>query len=285
MAEGTHPMIDTDKELSAIRRYLLNRLDEEGREWFEERFVTDPAFREMALVIEDELIEDYLDGFLRADEREDFVGRYLSAPRQLEELKLSQALREYATQEAEGALDGQRIVTTRGRQKVINLLLGKRWLPALAFVLLIALAVGWSLAGGWRWGHQQAALNAEVALLNRQSSDGGSTQDVPLTSTLSRAAGEGQKVTVTSGVKTVQLLLNLPGRRPQIYEATLRVNDGPEVFTIGGLHAEDAGGGRLLKLKVPARLLTPEDYVLSVRGGDAPGQAEDVAEYFFRIVK
>jgi hypothetical protein len=283
-------MIDIDKELSVIRQYLLNRLDEEGRQRFEERFVTDPAFREAALVVEDELIEDYLIGLLTGDEREDFVGHYLSAPRQLEELKLSQALREYATREVEaegGALDAAPVVTTRGRQKIINLLLGKNRLPALALalLLLIALVVGWSLAGGWRWGNRQAALNAEVALLNNQSSGGGSTQEVPLTSVLNRAPQQGQKVAVADGVTIVRLLLNLHGRRYQRYEATLRVYDGPEVFTVGSLDAEDTDGGQLLKLKIPARLLTPEDYVLSVRGSDAPGQAEEIAEYFFRVVK
>ena len=280
-------MIDIDKEQPTIKEYLLRRLDEESQRRFEERFVTDSEFREAALVVEDELIEDYLDGSLTADEQESFVGRYLSAPRQLEELKLSRALKEYATQGAAerepGAADDD---MTQGRYNLTGLLFGKRRLTvlAVALVLVIALVGLWSLVDMRRWGGQQAALSAEVALLNRQPPAGESALTMTLTSDIDRAPHQGQKVTIPGGINIVQFLLDLPARQYQSYETTLSVNDGPELFTVGGLHAED-GGGRLLKLRVPAGTLTPEDYVLSVKGVNGAGQSEDVAEYFFRVVK
>lgn len=304
-------MIDLDKEQSEIRRYLLRRLDEKEQPRIEERFVTDPKFREAVLVVEDELIEDYLAGLLAADERDDFINHYLSAPRQLEELRLSQALRDYATQwqeveegvtatesprspnyaiqwqEVEKVPDTTDAGTTRGKNKIINLLLGKGRLPALAvvFLLLIVLTLALKLVGKWRGVDQLAVRNAEVALLNREPSVGGSPLTVKLTNTLRGAPQEGQKVSIPPGTKIVQLLFSLPRRPYQSYGATLHVNDGPEVFTVGDLYAEDTNEGQLLKLRIPARLLTPEDYILSVKGSNNAGQFEDTAEYFFRVVK
>lgn len=281
-------MIDIDKEQPTIKQYLLRRLDEAGQRRFEERFLTDSEFREVALVVEDELIEDYLAGLLTAEERESFDRHYLSTSRQFEELKLSQALREYATQgAAERTLDAADAGATRGRHRIINLLFGKGRPPVLAVVLLllIALAVWWSLAGRRRWDDQREALNAEVTLLNRQPLGNELVLTVTLTSVISRAPHQGQKVLIPGGINIVQFLLSLPGQQYQSYEITLYINDGPEVLTVSGLHAEDTGGDRLVKLRIPARLLTPEDYVLKVRGVNAAGQSEDVAEYFFRVVK
>jgi hypothetical protein len=141
------------------------------------------------------------------------------------------------------------------------------------------------LVSRWRWDAQRAALNAEVTLLNSQPLNDESALTVTLTSVISRAPQQGQKVPIPGGINIVQFLLNLPGQQYQSYETTLHVNDGPEVFNIGGLHAEDSSGSRLVKLRVPAHLLTPEDYVLRVRGVNAAGQSEDVVEYFFRVVK
>lgn len=282
-------MLDIDKEQPTIKQYLLRRLDEEGQRRFEERFVTDSEFREAALVVEDELIEDYLAGLLTADERERFATHYLSAPRQSEELKLSRALREYATQESAGtAPDTADGGTRRGRHRIINLLFfDKDWRPVLgvALLILITLAVSLILMGRRYWSDPQAALNAQIALLNRQPLGNESVLTVKLTSAVSRAPQQGQKVLIPGGTDVVQFLLSLPGQQYQSYETTLHVNDGPEVFTVSDLHATDTGEGPLVHLRMPAQLLTPEDYVLTVRGGDAAGQSEDVAEFFFRVMK
>jgi hypothetical protein len=281
-------MRDIDKEQPTIKQYLLGHLDEEERQRFEEQFVTDPEFREVALIVEGELLDDYLAGLLPPGERERFVSHYLSAPRQIQELEFAKALREYAIQgEATVlALDAE-APPTKTHHKVINLLLGRRGLPALAGValLLIALAISWNLVGRQLLGDQHADLNAEVALLNRQSRKGESPLTVTLTHVRSRAAQQGQKVSIPSGMNIAELQLNIPSQQYQSYQATLLVNDGPEVFTVGGLQAEDTDGGRVIRLRIPARLLAPQDYILSLRGLTAGGQFDDVAEYFFRVVR
>lgn len=284
-------MIDIDKEQAVVRQYLLRRLDEEGQRHVEERFLTDSDFREAVLVIEDELIEDYLAGLLDDDEQESFINHYMSAPRQLEEVRLSQVLREHTApgQEEEDVQGPPEPVATGGKHKILSLLLGRGRLPVFATVviLLAVLAASWSLIGKLGGDGPKAVRNAEVAELNSANSAGESDLTVRLTSSQSRATQQAPvpKVSIAGGANVVQVVVNLPRRPYQRYEATLRENDGPEVFTVSSLHVEDAGEGRLLKLRIPARFLKPEDYILNVRGVSDAGQHEDVAECFFRVVK
>jgi hypothetical protein len=108
---------------------------------------------------------------------------------------------------------------------------------------------------------------------------------VPLTGFLNRASGQGQKFAVPAGIDIVQLQLALPATPYQSYQATLRVTDGAELFTVGDLSAQQTEAGRLLNLRLPGRLLTPRDYTLSVSGRTTEGRAESVADYYFRVLR
>lgn len=278
-------MRDIDKEQPAIKEYLLGHLDEDGRRRFEEQFVTDSEFREVALVVEDELIDDYLAGLLPADERASFDIHYLSAPRQLEEFTLARALRDYALRSEEP----ERVSAAKDSDhKAHQRLPDRRWLPALAIaaLVLIVIAVSWVSIRTWhRDDDQRLALNAEVSALNRQPYGGEPTVSMTLTNALSRNPQEGQKVPIPDGISVVQLQLKIPPQNYQSYQATLRVIDGTEVFTVGDLKAEETQEGRLIKLRLPARPLNAEDYILSVSGLTAEGLMEGVTDYFFRVVK
>lgn len=275
-------MRDIDKEQPMIKRYLLGRLDEDDRRRFEEQFITDSEFREVALIVEDELIEDYLAELLPADERASFDSHYLSAPRQIQEFTLARALRDYAlwgeaTEPLSAAKEPEHKTHERGR----------RWLPVFASValVLIVLAVSWSVRK-WRWGgDQRLALNAEVSALNRQPYGEEPAISMTITSALSRDSQQGQKVPVLDRMDVVELKLKIPTQQYQSYQATLRVHGGTDVFTVGDLKAEETEEGSIVKLRMPARLLSAEDYILSLSGSTADSQLEGVADYFFRVVK
>lgn len=274
-----------DKAQPTIRRYLLGRLDEAGRGQFEERFVTDPEFREAALIVEEELIDDYLAGLLPADEQADFDARYLSGPRQRQELKLARAVRDYALTSAAPAPSVERKDPLR---KLLDILTGGGRLPApVAAALLIVAVVGpllWWVST--RHGDEpQLATAAAVARLNKEPYGAEPSLSVPLTDILSRSGGQAQKFAVPDGIDIVQLQLALPATPYQSYQVTLRVTDGAELFTAVDLGAQQTGAGRLLNLRLPARLLTPRDYTLSVSGRTADGRAESVTDYYFRVVK
>ena len=53
-------MSDPTKEQLKIRKYLLGQLTEAECETVEELFLTDPNFREETLVVEEDLLDEYI---------------------------------------------------------------------------------------------------------------------------------------------------------------------------------------------------------------------------------
>lgn len=278
-------MTDLDQAQPTIRRYLLGRLDDAGREQFEERFIKDAEFREAALIVEEELIDDYLAELLPADEQARFDAHYLAGPRQRQELTLAQAIREYALEKAAAV---PAVVPKPPGGKLLDFLTGRGWLPALvvAAVLIVAVVGSWVWwVNGWQGNEPQVVTADAIARLNKPPYSTEPALSVPLTGFLNRASGQGQKFAIPAGIDIVQLQLALPATPYQSYQATLRVTDGAELFTVGDLNAQQTEAGRLLNLRLPARLLTPRDYTLSVSGRTTDGRAESVADYYFRVLR
>jgi hypothetical protein len=278
-------MTDLDQAQPTIRRYLLGRLDEARREQFEERFVKDAEFREAALIVEEELIDDYLAGLLPTDEQTHFDAHYLSGPRQQQEVTLARAIREYALNNA-AAMPA--VEPKAPRRKLLDILTGRGRLPALVVATLLLVAVAGPLlwwVSTWQGNRPQLVNAAAVARLNKQPYSAEPSLSVPLTDFLNRTVGQGQKFAVPANIEIVQLQLALPATSYQSYQVTLRVTDGAELFTISDLSAQQTEAGRLLNLRLPARLLTPRDYTLSLSGRTTDGRAESVADYYFRVLK
>src|SRR3989304_768607 len=136
-------MQETESQKTALRRYLLGSAPEDERESVEQALLADENLYEELLVIEDELIDQYVWGQLPEPERTSFL-QYLDAlPDHKERLEFAQALRAHSLgsrAEASVATAGSRGTPEEG--------FGFR-VPALflaAAVLLIMLGGGWSLA-------------------------------------------------------------------------------------------------------------------------------------------
>jgi CHAT domain-containing protein len=87
-------MVERDETM--MRQYLLGALSEAEMASFEERLMTESDLFEMIEVIEDELIDERLEGRLSADEQDRFDTYFLSTPARRERLEFVQALRDYA---------------------------------------------------------------------------------------------------------------------------------------------------------------------------------------------
>src|ERR1700741_5435384 len=93
-------MKDLKSERELIRSYLLGEMSEERQQKVEERYMTDSDYSEEVLIVESELVEDFVTETLLPDERRKFEKHYLSAPRQQKNLKLTRMLMK-ASQNAE----------------------------------------------------------------------------------------------------------------------------------------------------------------------------------------
>lgn len=278
-------MLEIDGIQASIREHLLGRVEGEERERFEERFLTDSEFRELVLLIEGELIDDYEAALLSDVDRERFINQYVNAPNRKHDVRFNAALREYAIQAARSSAVGPQ--PRRPEHNLSKLFTKRRWVPllatgALGFVALIGL---WSAIANWVWRDHAADLSAEVALLNKPPASSEPLFSVVLQLIQNRSTGEEQKVLIPVDRSIVELQCPLPNTSYRYYQTTLRVVNDSEVFTVDQLQAITNGDGKTLHLRVPARILTPQDYILSVKGMTQEDRFEDVADYFFRIVK
>jgi CHAT domain-containing protein/tetratricopeptide (TPR) repeat protein len=140
-----------------VRDYLLGELPHEAVRQFEERLLREEEFVEQALLIEDELIEDYACGELNPGEREQFEKHFLTTPRRRRKLIMVRGLKNYASVSASNAR--ARAVTRPGW---LDALFAPRWkVAAFALLALFAVVIVWLL--GFR---QTQAERGLVALDN-----------------------------------------------------------------------------------------------------------------------
>jgi hypothetical protein len=131
---------------------------------------------------------------------------------------------------------------------------------------------------------ERAAVEEELARLNAHQgiADPSSALSVALAPTSVRRVEPNSPVTLSAGTDLIQFELRLPGGERQSFEAALQTPEGVEMFTVRGLRAMVEQGDRVVRLKVPARLLPDGDYLLRLRGASGEGRTDVVGEYFFR---
>lgn len=80
-----------------LRRYLLGELNEKEQQVLEEQLMTHDELIDLVSVVEDDLVEDYLDDALAVEERARFEGFFLSTPDRRRKLSFAMTLRRYVT--------------------------------------------------------------------------------------------------------------------------------------------------------------------------------------------
>ena len=90
-------MNEFSEERQTVRKYLLGTLDDTGElRRIEEKLMLNDDFTEHIAIAEDELIEQYLDGELSAQESEKFRQFFLAAPERKQKLAFIKNLKNYA---------------------------------------------------------------------------------------------------------------------------------------------------------------------------------------------
>lgn len=266
------------KKETVIKRYLLGELNDDDREQVEQRLITDRNYLDEVLMVEEELLEDYVSGVLPQHERDLFLKNYLSTPRQKQKLKIAQALDKYA---AQTTVARQRVAATQTwLQRLIYALGLNKGLVQLSWAVMVLIVV----AGTWwivkTWRDEPKELEAELIRLNGPGSsvlEAGSTvaQGVLLPLNL-REAGSVPAVTITNQTQVVQLKIPVSPEPERNYQAVLKDSGGQEIVRVPQLAAREVGNTRMVVLQFPAKIFRPGDYVITVEG---------VGDYSFRVVR
>jgi anti-sigma factor RsiW len=134
-------MKNTLEEDPLLKRFLLGEMSEGERGAVEERLFDDPEYFRQFRAAEDELTDEYLYGDLDADGRERFERYFLNTPERRESLRVSKALKQYISRNADAAV----IAGTATRADAVPVLRPEKKsffdflrLPALRFSLAAA---------------------------------------------------------------------------------------------------------------------------------------------------
>ncbi len=274
-------MKDLEPEREVIRQYLLGELTEDGQQTVEERYMTDRDYRDEVLIVEGDLVDDYLTEALLPDQRGKFENHYLAAPRQQKNLKLTRMLMKAAEiakplpVAKTNWLDNLRSFFQPSNPRV-------RF--AAASLILIALVGGGIILYTWRLSVQKAELQEELAQLNTPQSILGADSSVFSTTLLPvsmRDKGALPKIDITPAIKVVQLRVPVETYTYGKYKVELRTIEGEHIVAFE-LERQPTNA---LIVQVPARILAPNDYLLMLSGLNAQGLPEALGEYSFRVVR
>jgi hypothetical protein len=255
-----------------IREYLLGKISQDGLSPLEERLLSDNDFYQELSIVEEELIDDYLNGTFSESERESFEKHFLITAERQRKLRFARALKKYVNDENPGLVrpSGNTVQVVRQERK--------RFLgfgnPLLSYALAAAAVV-------------VVAVAVWLVLTNNRatSNSGDSLLTAVLTPGQVRESGQSNRITVSSGTKTVRLQLILAGKDYERYRAALSGDDGSEIWKADELGITNDNGRLMVQADVPGAVLHAGDYKIKVSGKRQDSGIEDVAEYRFRIIR
>src|SRR6267142_1209461 len=250
--------------MEAMRAYLLGRLPQEQANALEAEYFTDRAVFLKTQAAETDLIQEYLDGGLPAEERQCFESRYLKIPelqRRVEEVKLQRG--------------SQRPTVRPGLQF--------GWRPALAMAFVVMLATG-------LWIYRSRGNKPPVQIGNHQDKSGGNPGTrIAAVFYVSPGLTKGPdskpvQFEAPAASAAVLLVLELPGQRVPVHKAVrilrARTDGGRDlVWDRTDILSESVQGTQSLILKLSGTPLEPGDYVVEVSAADG----DIYGKYVYRV--
>jgi hypothetical protein len=291
--------LDANSEL-LIRRFLLSSLSEEEREQIETRLMTDDQFFQQINLVEDELIEEYLDGELPDADRSRFENTFLCAPERQHKLRFTKALRAHAAnalKEKTPRIDPSRRHWYEGFLDLFDI---SR--PVLAYSLAAALLM--LVGGGALMIVQTGGLKGQISGLQaryekeheradqiasllrdqeqRAAAQSGMMSEFTLSPGAQRSAEPTKSLEMPKGALLVPVKLDLAENWKETYKAVLLSSGDREILTRSNLKAAVSDREITISFVVPATDLPSGNYLIRLYGS---GENEVRETYSFRVVK
>lgn len=301
-----------------LRRYLLCRLPADERLRIDERLLADDELSARIGLVESELTDDYAAGRLDTTEREAFAQRFLVVEERKRQLRFTSALQDYSRSQAASyvAVPTRRALPS-WQERLAAIFSPQRpaWAVAGSFAVLILLVgLAWFVVKHRRETTPSIARNdspvpafsppaasqdsapAAVSPVSQPTPAQKPEAVVPpaeppstivslvLLPGAARGGGELARVTVPAGRRDVVrfTLVFEDEIAPGVYQAELLTAEGRSVSVAGNVKIEP---GKRMVVPLSARLLHRGDYQIKLSHGNAAGQAETVARYYFRALK
>ena len=103
---------------------------------------------------------------------------------------------------------------------------------------------------------------------------------------LSRGAGDKPRLVLPENARLVRLQIGVEPEEPyKTYAVELRTVSGRSVWNRENLTVRDRRGARAIGLTLPATVVRPGEYELTLKGVAEGGRTEDVGFYYFTVTK
>jgi hypothetical protein len=279
-----------------IVSYLLGDLDENERARLEERFLRDVEYRDLIRSVEDDLVDDYLRGELPPHQRELFEKQFASHPQRAQKVELARALNR-ALDERPRVITGKSATVLRAPVRSRAPISAFRYPLAAAAVLLLGLGL-WLVMETRRSGPpveqpqaQQQTPRPEdkppTPPPDRSTPPGAqlSIATFVLPPGLVRDSTAARTFVIPEGTQIVRLRLPVEkGDEYPVYRAELRTASGRSVWKSDALNPQADAAGQSVVLDLPADLLPPDRYELTLTGVNKD-VVEDIGYYYFSFAK
>jgi hypothetical protein len=275
-----------------IREYLLGRLDADSElvESIDEQTLTDPEFSISVDIIEDEIIEEYLEGSLNSEDMRAIERHFLRPPERQRKLKTARLFRRYFEAEVPKQPAPARLLFRAFR--IGQVLLSFRTCAEIAAsaMFIISTLVLWNqrreLDIAIKQMNQQLGQERErLAVANRQLQNAlHSFQPAIAMLNLVRPGRqrgdmEIPEVKVNPGTKTLHVELALSSGTPRKYRVELRHAEGT-VWSRDDVDVTAVSGGAILRVDIPAEVLPQGRCELALMAS-----GEEPISYLFSISK
>ena len=276
-----------------IVRYLLGLLPAEEAERLDEASIADDDFAARLRISEADLVDSYVRGKLDAETLKRFESHYLSSPRRRKNVKFAASFVRAIDRAAPSGTEGQEssaLVSSNepnDAQQAGASPDGQGTRSKVALRLMLAAAVllaasGLLLLQTVRLG---TGPNATERAGDVATGDASGRESVSALALLpqTRAAGSIPVIAVSPATDRVTFQLRLESNDFQQYEVGLEDPASNQVvWRSDAISAVTTGQTRTLSVIVPARVLKPQHYSLTVMGRGAK-HAEVVGSYAFQV--
>jgi hypothetical protein len=273
----------TEQDREELRRYLLGQMVEVDLSQVEERLMSEADLYEEILILEDEIIDQYIRGAMSEAESASFERYFLQSPEHRQKLRFARALRKYVDQTV-----GE--PTSDFKAEVIP---AKPPLADPAYVDPPNPSP--RPRGFWSWPFPAPALNYALAavaviavaglawmLIPRPAGPAKVFEATLTPGGLTREGGELQTISIPPGPNTLRVRLILPAGQYEDYKIELFSSNNSPVLTRDQLNSTEEAGKKVLYVDITANLRR-DTYKLKLSARSA-GAYEGIASYNFQIV-
>lgn len=252
----------------------------------EELLMAESNFYEELLIVEDELVDQYVRRQMSESDRADFENYFLKSLEHQQKLRFARALTRYVEHSAlPGELGVERSpesnafpladtdgVIRRGTSAPRRFGFWPFQSPALNYALAAVLVIG-MLGVGW------------MVLRGLQSTGPGRVFEATIfPGGLTREGGQIQTISIPPGTDTLRVDLTLAAEQYQDYKIELVASDGSSILTREQLKSTQDSGKRFLAIDIPANLLRADIYRIKL-GGRTTGSYDSLPTYTFQITR